>query len=185
MLGEQLFGTVHDWADDALAQVVAVAGVAVAGGEDRVVGAGGVGGLVLGRDLAQQREHVDLAHTGVGLVAPDLDAAVGEVLVAAEQRPGRGRLGPPSIKQRDRRAAPVVLDFGSRSSSRAASSITAMCSALSRYTGRGFVTFSRRRLPLAGLAGISSCSTATSRIWASRNRCMLIERFDSGRSLRW
>ena len=30
-----------------------------------------------------------------------------------------------------------------------------MCSALSRYTGRGFVTFSRLRLPRAGLLGMS------------------------------
>jgi hypothetical protein len=43
-----------------------------------------------GTTAQQQMEHVDLAHAGVGLVAPDLDPAVREVLVAAEQRTGSG-----------------------------------------------------------------------------------------------
>ena len=63
-----------------------------------------------------------------------------------------------------------------RSSSPAASSRIAICSALSRCTGRGFESFRRRRLPTAGLLGMRPWSTATARICVSRSMCMLIER---------
>ena len=147
------------------------AALPVRGDEHRVVGAGPrAGGLVLGQDLPQQRQHVDLAHAGIGLVATDLEPPVREVDVAPQHRPGRRR-SPAAEQQRgDRRAPAGRLDrlalrpvrpwrsltsitASPRSSSPAASSRIAICSALSRCTGRGFETFIRRRLPTAGLLG--------------------------------
>jgi hypothetical protein len=61
---------------------------------------------VLGQDLAQQREHVDLAHAGVGLVAADLEPPVGEVDVAPEHRSGCRR-PPAAQQQRGERRAPA------------------------------------------------------------------------------
>jgi hypothetical protein len=65
---------------------------------------------VLGPDLAQQREHVDLPHASVGLVAADLEAPVGEVDVAPDH--GAGRRGPPAAQHQrgDRRAPAGRLD---------------------------------------------------------------------------
>jgi len=59
---------------------------------------------VLGEDVAQQREHVDLAHAGRGLVAPDDEAAVGEIDVAPEHRAGRRDPAAAEQQHGDRRA---------------------------------------------------------------------------------
>jgi hypothetical protein len=61
---------------------------------------------VLGQDLPQQRQHVDLAHARVGLVPADLEPPVGEVDVTPQHRSGRRR---PSAaeEQRGERRAPA------------------------------------------------------------------------------
>ncbi|MGZ4245257.1 MAG: hypothetical protein ACXVSE_13295, partial [Solirubrobacteraceae bacterium] len=76
--------------DDVLAEVVAGACRPGGGDEHGIVRTGPLArGLVLGQDLPQQRQHVDLAHARVGLVAADLEPAVGEVDVTPQHRSGR------------------------------------------------------------------------------------------------
>ncbi len=66
--------------------------------------------LVLGEDLPEQRQHVDLAHAGVGLVPADLEAPVGEVDIAPEHRAGRRSPAATEEEHGDGRAAAGRLD---------------------------------------------------------------------------
>ena len=110
---EELVGAVDGGGEDAVAQVVLVAGAAGAGGEDEVVGAGAVGaGLVGGELVAQDRQQGDLAQAGLGLGAADVDAAVGEVDVAPEQVAELVRAGAGEDERGDDRAAVVGAPVG-------------------------------------------------------------------------
>jgi hypothetical protein len=141
---------VHHRLDDVLAQVVPRASGAGGRQEHRIVWPGLLARcLVLGQDLAQQREHVDLPHPCVCLVAADLEPPVGEVDVAPQHGPGcrrssaaeeqRGEGRAPAGRLERRALGPglamAILDFdllSPRSRSPAASSRIAICSALSR-----------------------------------------------------
>ena len=150
---------------------------------------------MLGQDLPQQRQHVDLAHARVGLVATDLEPPVGEVVVAPQHRADRSPpaaeepLGPPRVDGVSRGAAP--RRWFVRRSRVAAIELAGglehnrdLLGAVEMHWPR-FCDLQRRRLPPAGLRGRSAVVDRDGQDLREQVKCMLIERVDSGRSRRW